>query len=237
MIIKLNESYSDINNENVWEAYDIALEELGANNLCFAFAKAMGGDNLVDCLQYIFRQENISFGNEDLDESVDTVTNTYTLYGEDADGEYVDEITVNSESEISDGVKQLFANPEICAVGLYNNSSPNDCIDVFTKSTDFTFNEKYGSTKVNEGLTNGLELALQDFAQEYGGIDYRDIVELSNVWDSLDTTTKQNIKKTVSAIRKACRETGMDAYETAQEYPEDKENCDNLVKFIKDVIK
>jgi predicted transcriptional regulator len=90
---------------------------------------------------------------------------------------------------------------------------------------------------VNEILSDNLELYLQDFAQEYGGIDYNDISDLSKCWDKLENATKSRIRKFVSEIKKACKETGMDAYELSQEYPEDKENCENLVKHIKNAIK
>lgn len=71
MIIKLNESYSDIWSDNAWDAYDIALEYLGAEGLCEALAKAMGTDALADNLKYIFRMYEIPFeeDDEDFDES------------------------------------------------------------------------------------------------------------------------------------------------------------------------
>lgn len=90
---------------------------------------------------------------------------------------------------------------------------------------------------VKEILSQNLELYLQDFAQEYGGIDYNDISELSKCWDKLEGTTQLRIRKFVSKIKKACKETGLDAYELSQEYPEDKENCEQLVRHIKSAIK
>lgn len=89
---------------------------------------------------------------------------------------------------------------------------------------------------LKEIMSENLELYLQDFAQEYGGIDYNDISELKKCWDKLENATTSRIRKFVSKIRKACKETGLDAYELSQEYPEDKENCDQLVKHIKSAI-
>lgn len=100
-----------------------------------------------------------------------------------------------------------------------------------------TRNREYKNhLNLKETLSQNLELWLQDFAQEYGEIDYNDITRLNKCWDTLENSTKQRIRKFVSEIKKACKETGLDTYELAQEYPEDKENCDNLVKYIKNVI-
>ena len=62
---KLKESYSNINYSNVWDAYDIAMEYLGADGLCEALAKAMGTDALEDNLKYIFRNYEIPFMEDD----------------------------------------------------------------------------------------------------------------------------------------------------------------------------
>lgn len=78
-----------------------------------------------------------------------------------------------------------------------------------------------------------LELDLQDFAQTYNGIDYTDIFKLQKNWNNISNDNRKEIKKLVSIIKRACNETGLDAYELAREYPEDKTNCDKLVKAIK----
>jgi len=69
---RLNESYSDINSSNAWDAYDTAIEYLGADGLCEALAKAMGTDELASNLEYIFRMYEIPFGDDDeeFDESM-----------------------------------------------------------------------------------------------------------------------------------------------------------------------
>lgn len=66
----MKESYSDIDYSNVWDAYDIAIDYLGADGLCEALAKAMGTDALESNLKYIFRVYDIPFGDdeEDFDE-------------------------------------------------------------------------------------------------------------------------------------------------------------------------
>lgn len=77
--LTIKESYSDIWSDNAWDAYDIALEYLGAEGLCEALAKAMGTDALADNLKYIFRTNDIPFDeddeeydeDEDFDESCD----------------------------------------------------------------------------------------------------------------------------------------------------------------------
>lgn len=67
----MKESYSDIWSDNAWDAYDIAMEYLGAEGLCEALAKAMGTDALADNLKYIFRVNEIPFDEdeEELSES------------------------------------------------------------------------------------------------------------------------------------------------------------------------
>lgn len=70
MIRTMKESYSDIDYSNVWDAYDVAIEYLGAEGLCEALAKAMGTDELESNLKYIFRVYDIPFGDdeEEIDE-------------------------------------------------------------------------------------------------------------------------------------------------------------------------
>lgn len=65
----MKENYSDIDYSNVWDAYDIAMEYLGADGFCEALAKAMGTDELESNLKYIFRVYDIPFGDdEEIDE-------------------------------------------------------------------------------------------------------------------------------------------------------------------------
>ena len=67
----MKESYSDIDHSNVWDAYDVAMEYLGAEEFCEALAKAMGTDELESNLKYIFRVYEIPFmdDEEEFDES------------------------------------------------------------------------------------------------------------------------------------------------------------------------
>lgn len=65
---KIKESYSDIDSSNAWDAYDLAIEYLGADELCEALAKAMGTDELEENLAYIFRMYEIPFGDDDEDD-------------------------------------------------------------------------------------------------------------------------------------------------------------------------
>ena len=66
----MKESYSDIDHNNVWDAYDVAMGYLGAEEFCEALAKAMGTDELESNLEYIFRVYDIPFGDdeEEIDE-------------------------------------------------------------------------------------------------------------------------------------------------------------------------
>lgn len=65
---QMRESYSDIDHNNVWDAYWIALDQLGPKTLCEEIARSMGTDALSDSLRYIFRNHEIPFMEEDMDE-------------------------------------------------------------------------------------------------------------------------------------------------------------------------
>ena len=65
MVRRITESYSDIKNDNVWDAYEEAASRLGYKELCLALTKAMGTDALTSNLRYIFRQHDIPFNDEE----------------------------------------------------------------------------------------------------------------------------------------------------------------------------
>lgn len=67
----VKESYSDIWSDNAWDAYDIAMEYLGAEGLCEALAEAIGTDALADNLKYIFRVNGIPFEEDEDEEEFD----------------------------------------------------------------------------------------------------------------------------------------------------------------------
>lgn len=64
----MKESYSDINYDNLWDAYDVAADALGYEELCMSLAKAMGDDELMSNLKYIFRTWDIPFMDDDEDD-------------------------------------------------------------------------------------------------------------------------------------------------------------------------
>lgn len=70
---RIKESYSDIDSSNAWDAYDLAIEYLGADELCEALAKAMGTDELASNLAYIFRMYEIPFGDDEDDDFEESV--------------------------------------------------------------------------------------------------------------------------------------------------------------------
>lgn len=82
---RFNESYSDINSSNAWDAYDTAIEYLGADGLCEALAKAMGTDELASNLEYIFRMYEIPFGDDEFDESVNRRKKSIKEYIDNSD--------------------------------------------------------------------------------------------------------------------------------------------------------
>lgn len=72
MFKRLNEGYDAFDFDDVWDAYDVALEYLGAEELCESLAKAMGTDELEENLRYIFRNYDL---NPDEDEEYDESLN------------------------------------------------------------------------------------------------------------------------------------------------------------------
>ena len=65
---RLKESYSDINSNNVWEAYNIALKRLGGEGLALNLGNAMGRQQLAKYLSCIFQAHGIPF-HDDVAES------------------------------------------------------------------------------------------------------------------------------------------------------------------------
>lgn len=51
-----------------WEAYEKALEELGADELCNALAQAMSDDELLENIEYISREHDLDLFDEDDEE-------------------------------------------------------------------------------------------------------------------------------------------------------------------------
>ncbi len=96
-----NESYSDIDYNNVWDAYDIAIEYLGADELCEALAKAMGTDELESNLKYIFRVYDIPFG-DDEDEFDECYTEKKTRKNEDLSDDLICKTCSNFKVEQTD---------------------------------------------------------------------------------------------------------------------------------------
>lgn len=96
--------------------------------------------------------------------------------------------------------------------------------------------EGYKKPLVKEIMSQNVELALQDFAQEYNGISYDDIVTLGSCWDDIDSSTRERIRKFSSKIRKDCADSGMDAYELSQEDDDFKDMCDKLVDHIRVIV-
>ena len=340
----MKESYSDINQYNVWEAYEIALEYLGAEELCESFARAMGTDALEANLKYIFRTQEIPFMVDDFyEESVRrskkrsmkeyagsdklyTVSPTedglfdVVVYENSAEVDYytVDKVELEDlvaklesngyERELTDeeeedlywkrmrsgrdynesidleagGYEQVSGSPGynlyrkvirddngkvvkgVWAAQKYDGKTGRTVGEPFEITydqargfepigDDESLGAKVGKalglrressgratrkgSVIKEGISDSLMLKLEDFAQEYGGIDYNDISSLNGCWDSLDATTKKNIKGLISQINKACKETGLDSWELSSEYPEDKEKCEKLVKTIKGACK
>ena len=92
------------------------------------------------------------------------------------------------------------------------------------------------SERKESSFPHTLETKLDDFAQEYGKIDYNDIAKLERVWDSIDVDTQFVIKDLIAKIRREVKGSGMDAGELASEDVGFRRTCDKLVSIIKSVI-
>lgn len=97
----MKESYSDIDYNNVWDAYDVAMEYLGAEEFCEALAKAMGTDELESNLKYIFRVYDIPFG-DDEDEFDECYTEKKTRRNEDLSDDLICRTCSNFKVEQTD---------------------------------------------------------------------------------------------------------------------------------------
>lgn len=64
----MKESYSDINNDNVWEVFDYVKELLTPDGLVENMARWMGLDDLTKCMQYICRTQDINVLEDEEDE-------------------------------------------------------------------------------------------------------------------------------------------------------------------------
>ena len=97
----MKESYSDIDHNNVWDAYDIAMGYLGAEEFCEALAKAMGTDELESNLEYIFRVYDIPFG-DDEDEFDECYTEKKARRNEDLSDDLICRTCSNFKVEQTD---------------------------------------------------------------------------------------------------------------------------------------
>lgn len=260
----MKESYSDINQYNVWEAYEIALERLGAEELCESLARAMGTDALEENLKYIFRTWDIPFmdggfyeesARRSVRESIDLEADGYEQVSGRPGYNLYRKVIRDNNGKIVKGVwaAQKYDGKTGRTVGEPFEITYDQARGFEPIGDDECLGARVGKAlglrresprrvirkgrQINEGLSDSLVLKLEDFAQEYGGIDYNDISSLKGCWDNLDATTKKTIKGLVSQINKACKETGLDSWELSSEYPEDKEKCEKLVKTIKDACK
>lgn len=89
---------------------------------------------------------------------------------------------------------------------------------------------------VSNGLPARIDSFLQDFAQMYSGITYGDIMKFGKLYKTLSKDTLQLMKKYIKNIREGMEYSGGDIYDAAEEYDDVKQDCDSLVKLIKDTI-
>lgn len=66
----MKESYSDINDDNVWEVFDYVKELLTPDGLVENMARWMGLNDLTKCMQYICRTQGIPVLDEEFEESI-----------------------------------------------------------------------------------------------------------------------------------------------------------------------
>lgn len=98
---------------------------------------------------------------------------------------------------------------------------------------DHEVDDDYEYNSVSNELPADVDIFLMDFAQVYGGIDYSNIADLGAVWELLPEETTDAIYQTINQIEEACEDTGLDCYETAQEYGDVKDDCERLIQLVK----
>lgn len=91
---------------------------------------------------------------------------------------------------------------------------------------------KEGNPVTND-LPANIDSFLQDFAQMYGEISYNDIANLGKAWNTIDQANKTILNKLIKTIKRSMKDYAGDLYELAEEDPDIKKACDDLVKKIK----
>lgn len=92
------------------------------------------------------------------------------------------------------------------------------------------WNRKSEGNTITNTLPVSIDDFLHDFAQVYGEISYNDIAKFGNS----DNKDLKSLRKYISIINRACRESQLDIYECSEENSIVKDACNNIVKLIKD---
>lgn len=167
-IKSMKESYSDIDYDNLWEAYDIAAGVLGYEELCMSLAKAMGDDELMNNLKYIFRTWDIPFMDEDEED-----------YGLDDYDECLDEANVVGmgggypNAYLPKAAKEYLKRKGFQEV----NTEIGPCFYMGFTGNDFWeiyIDEQYGGIYV---VQEGYELRPTDDIATIDDYDYRDDID------------------------------------------------------------
>ena len=163
MIRKLHESYSDINYENVWDAYDLAEEYLGCEELCLALAKGMGTDTLEFLMKEIFKDYEIPFNEEEeFDESCGSKKLTKEDYEDEDAGDIIKSYNVSYEEKdgtvYDDGSQfHIWYNPE-----TERYSWTSDALDMSSDSDFDTEEEAYDDAVMYHEPDDGSELVIYE---------------------------------------------------------------------------
>lgn len=86
---------------------------------------------------------------------------------------------------------------------------------------------------VTNDLPARIDSFLQDFAQMYGEISYNDIMNLGKAWNTIDQANKTTLNKLIKTIKRSMKDYAGDLYELAEEDPDIKKACGDLVKKVK----
>ena len=176
----MKESYSDIDVTNVWDAYYIAKDYLGADTLCDNLAQSMDSLILSVQLQDIFRLFEIPFMDDDEFEEED--------YGLDIDEGCHGRKTKKKSRKLKEDSSERYGR-YLVKISIYKNMNKLDYIDEHWDKSDYCFFDENGYLDTDySGISRDLFNKIYDPSMKPGHVyevytdgPYGDIIEFEEV--------------------------------------------------------
>lgn len=176
---RFNESYSDIDVTNVWDAYYIAKDYLGADTLCDNLAQSMDTLTLSDQLKNIFRLFEIPFGDDEFDESVNRRFRRNCRMGAIKEAVNDDTVYVVFRKERKPTEDDIFYGNDVTAF-IYGNGIPVN----YGKIMSYQHIGQHGEASLD--YYNSLRPASPD---EYADL----LAELKSIYDDVNLVVRKKI--------------------------------------------